>query len=66
MASLMSRGIPIITSTRTGSGTTLTDNSSVAIGSGSLNAQKAKILLQLAIGEFGSDMSKIEEVFEQA
>lgn len=57
----MAQGIPVILTTRTGSGYVSTK--AVGISAGFLNAQKSRILLQLALTQ-GSDMEKIARYFD--
>ncbi|HEV7616636.1 MAG TPA: type II asparaginase [Burkholderiaceae bacterium] len=57
---LMQRGIPVIRSTRTGSG--FVSRKDEGIGSGFYNPQKARILLALALAE-GASMEKIRMYF---
>lgn len=58
---LTEKGIPVVMTTRTGSGYVSTK--SFAIGSGFLNAQKSRILLQLALAT-NADMKQIAEYFD--
>jgi len=57
---LMGRGIPVIRSTRTGSG--WVSDIDTGIPSGCFNAQKSRILLTLALAE-GANMDKIKRYF---
>ena len=57
---LMAKGIPVVRSTRTGSGFVTTKKE--GIGAGFYNPQKARILLTLAIAE-GASMEKIKTYF---
>lgn len=60
IAELMAKGIPVVRSTRTGSGfVTAKDD---GIGAGYYNPQKARILLTLALAE-GASMEKIRAYF---
>lgn len=58
---LTEKGIPVVMTTRTGSGYVSTK--SFAIGSGFLNPQKSRVLLQLALA-IGADMKQIAEYFD--
>ncbi|EBR8158574.1 L-asparaginase [Salmonella enterica subsp. enterica serovar Newport] len=58
---LNEKGFPVIIATRTGSG--YVSSKSYGISSGFLNAQKSRILLQLALAT-GADMKKIAEYFD--
>lgn len=58
---LMKRGIPIVRSTRTGSG--YVSSKDEGIGSGYLNPQKARILLSLALAT-DANIEKIKTYFE--
>ncbi|GBH07986.1 asparaginase [Pseudomonas syringae] len=57
----IAKGIPVIMASRTGSG--LVSEKEVGIGSGFYNAQKARILLMLALNQ-GDSMDKIRSYFE--
>ena len=57
---LMEKGIPVVRSTRTGSGFVTTK--AEGIGAGFYNPQKARILLMLALAE-GANMEKIKAYF---
>jgi L-asparaginase len=57
---LMNKGIPVVRSTRTGSG--YASAKEEGIGSGFLNPQKSRILLELALAE-GADIEKIKKYF---
>ncbi|WP_434135307.1 type II asparaginase [Pseudomonas luteola] len=57
---LMEQGIPVIRSTRTGSG--FVSRKEEGIGSGFFNPQKSRILLSLALAT-GADMATIERYF---
>lgn len=60
VAELMAKGIPVVRSTRTGSGfVTAKDD---GIGAGYFNPQKSRILLSLALAE-GASMEKIRTYF---
>lgn len=64
---LADQGIPIVVSTRTGAGTVT--GSDPVVGAGSLNPQKAKILLQLVLGttQGGDDkLRAVRKAFEFA
>jgi L-asparaginase len=56
----MNKGIPVVRSTRTGSG--YASAKEEGIGSGFLNPQKSRILLELALAE-GADIEKIKKYF---
>lgn len=58
---LSEKGFPVIMATRTGSG--YVSNKSFAISAGFLNAQKSRILLQLALAT-GASINKIAEYFD--
>lgn len=58
---LSAKGFPVIMATRTGSG--YVSNKSFAISSGFLNAQKSRVLLQLALAT-GAEINKIAEYFD--
>lgn len=58
---LHQQGIPVVMSTRTGSGYVSTK--SFAIGAGLLNPQKSRILLQLALAS-GADLPQIANYFD--
>lgn len=55
------KGIPVIMASRTGSG--IVSEKDLGIGSGVYNAQKARILLMLALNQ-GDSMDKIRSYFE--
>ncbi len=57
----MAAGIPVVRSTRTGSG--YVSPKSVGIGAGFFNPQKSKILLELALNA-GANMAEIRSYFE--
>ncbi|CAO1629492.1 unnamed protein product [Sympodiomycopsis kandeliae] len=60
MTEIIAQGIPIVASTRTGSGSVENDGEEgTVIASGSLNPQKAKVLLQLILGTAKED-NKVE------
>lgn len=56
----MEKGIPVVRSTRTGSG--FVTAKAEGIGAGFYNPQKARILLMLALAE-GANMEKIKAYF---
>jgi L-asparaginase len=58
---LSEKGVPVVMSTRTGSGYVSTK--SFAIGAGFLNPQKSRILLQLSLAS-GADNQKIAQYFD--
>lgn len=60
----MDKGIPVVISTRTGSGYVTAKTKKDSIGSGVYNPQKARILLSLALSN-GDSMEKIRSYFEQ-
>lgn len=65
---LVSSDVPIVVSTRTGAGTVANSGETV-VGAGSLNPQKAKILLQLVLATTDKDAGKVAAVkkaFEDA
>ncbi|XVN20098.1 hypothetical protein QZH46_09265 [Pseudomonas corrugata] len=57
----IAKGIPVIMASRTGSG--IVSEKEVGIGAGFYNAQKARILLMLALNQ-GDSMDKIRSYFE--
>lgn len=61
IGALHQQGIPVVMSTRTGSGYVSTK--AFAIGSGFLNPQKSRILLQLALAS-GADLPQIASYFD--
>ncbi|MFY8765689.1 type II asparaginase [Klebsiella pneumoniae] len=62
--SAMQKGIPVIFASRTGTGYVTSPKSSLGIGSGFYNAQKARILLMLALAK-GDDRNAIRSYFEK-
>lgn len=58
---LSEKGIPVVMAARTGSG--YVSSKSFAIGSGFLNPQKSRILLQLALAK-GADLKQIADYFD--
>ncbi|CEH12595.1 Asparaginase [Ceraceosorus bombacis] len=70
MTKLMSRGVPVITASRSPSGTVQAGNNfgngTTSIPSRTLNPQKAKILLQLQLAKDPLDMQAVKDVFKTA
>lgn len=62
IAELMHQGIPVVVTSRTGSGITTPRIGSISAGL--LNAQKARMLLMLALAQ-GDDIDKINHYFQQ-
>jgi L-asparaginase len=63
IAELMAKGIPVVRSTRTGSGFVTTEHfGNGGIGAGYFNPQKSRILLMLALAE-GAGVEKIRTYF---
>lgn len=60
----MRKGIPVIFASRTGTGYVTSPKSSKGIGAGFYNAQKARILLMLALAN-GDSLDKIRTYFEK-
>ncbi|MET5489578.1 type II asparaginase [Klebsiella variicola] len=64
LESAMKKGIPVIFASRTGTGYVSSPKSSEGIGAGFYNAQKARIMLMLALAN-GDDNAKIRTYFEK-
>jgi L-asparaginase len=58
------RGVIVVVTTRTGSGAVPTEGLNGLIGAGDLNAQKARVLLMLALTRT-SDPAQIASIFEK-
>lgn len=60
---LTERGFPVVRATRTGSGFAVKEDSG-GIAAGSLNAQKSRILLMLALSQ-GADLAQVRALFHK-